>query len=88
MQDFLLFLRAAPATHCLSSIKNHGEIMDALALDATRFVRPALRSIVLYFLVIVISSTTMMIKPAQAEGTVSAAVLYKGGTNNDGYDCT
>ncbi|MCR4303333.1 MAG: Ig-like domain-containing protein, partial [Gallionella sp.] len=33
-------------------------------------------------------STTMMIKPAQAEGTVSAAVLYKGGTNNDGYDCT
>lgn len=44
--------------------------MDAPAFDAKRFVRLALRSIVVCFSVVVISSMTM-VKSAQAEGAVS-----------------
>lgn len=43
--------------------------MDAPAFDATRLVRPVLRSIALYLSIIVVSLITI-IKFAQAEGTV------------------
>ena len=47
--------------------------MAAPAFDATRFVRPALLSIALYFSIILISSM-MMVKPAHAFGTVSPSI--------------
>ena len=49
--------------------------MDAPAVGVKRFVRPSLLAIVLYILVIMLSSITM-IKPAQAEGTVSPLFSY------------
>jgi hypothetical protein len=48
-------------------------MMDAPAFDATRFVRLALRSIVFCFSIILIS--LMIVKPAQASGTVSGTFL-------------
>jgi hypothetical protein len=59
--------------------------MDTPTFNATRFVRPALRSIVVCSLAIVISSM-MMVNPAHAEGTVTpqrtsycATFFYVGG---------
>jgi len=48
--------------------------MDTPASNATRLIRPALRSIVFCFSIIVIAMTTMA-KPAQASGTVSSGSL-------------
>jgi len=56
------------------------------ALDTPRFVRPALLTIALYVLVIVVSSLTM-IKPAHASGTINLATSYWGGPNGSGYNC-
>jgi hypothetical protein len=49
--------------------------MDMLAFDAKKFVRLALRSIVVCFLVIVVSAL-MMVKPAQASGNVPPLLDY------------
>jgi hypothetical protein len=58
-----------------------GEIMDAPAFDATRFVRPVLLAIALYLSIIAISSM-MMVKPAHASGTVPEVTGYSyGGVN-------
>jgi hypothetical protein len=59
--------------------------MDTPAFDATRYIRPALRSIVVCSLAIVISSMTM-VKPAQASGTiVQSAPLW---CTNSSYPST
>jgi hypothetical protein len=42
--------------------------MDAPALDATRFIQPALLSIFMYLLIVVISSMKM-VKPANVSGS-------------------
>ena len=62
-----------------------GEMINTPAFD-TRFVRPALRIIALYLSIIVIASITIL-KPAQAEGTVSPLVTYWGGWNSSGFNC-
>jgi hypothetical protein len=60
--------------------------MNMPAFAATRFVRPALRSIAVCFSIFLISSMAL-VSPAQAEGSVSAATAYWGGGNNSGYNC-
>lgn len=59
--------------------------MAAPAFD-TKFVRPVLRSIVLYLSIILVPLLTM-VRPAQAEGTVNPSVTYWGGSNNIGFNC-
>ncbi len=61
--------------------------MNAPAFNATIFVRPALLSPILYISIIMISLMTI-INPAYASGIVSSSVLYWGGGNNSGYNCT
>ncbi|MCR4303586.1 MAG: hypothetical protein NUV63_05065 [Gallionella sp.] len=51
------------------ALNNQGDLMDALAFDATRFVRSALQSTVFYLSIIAILSMTM-VKPAGASGFV------------------
>lgn len=57
--------------------------MEAPAFDVKRFVRPDLRSLVFYLLIIVVSSVTI-VKPAQASGTVNPSVLFWGGWGSSG----
>lgn len=56
-------------------LNNQGEIMDAPAFDATGFVRPALLTIALYLLILVIPSMTMA-KPAHASGSVTSTSTH------------
>jgi hypothetical protein len=63
-------------------LNNQGEIMDALAFNTKKFVRSSLLSIIFYSL-IVVTSSVMIVKAANASGNVSFATLASAGLCKD-----